>query len=144
MHERLTILYDQNEKVPWSFAPDRFNVVKRHLKTGDYTLAGLEDRLCVERKSLGDFVGTVISDWLRFRRQLYRMAAMDLALIVVEAEVSAVYAHDYESDATPESVIGRAHACLIDHSVPVLWWGSRERCVALVSQLFTLAHKKLS
>lgn len=140
----IPILIDTREQRPWSLDPSRFATSRATLRTGDYTIAGLEDRFVVERKSLGDFVGTVIGDWIRFRKELYRLAAFDFAVIVVEADTADVFAHRYESEANPESVIGRANAIYLDHGVPVLWWGSRlGGCVHMAENLFAMAAKKL-
>jgi len=139
----ITVIADTREQRVWSFDPTRFVVERGTLQTGDYTVRGLESRLRIERKGLGDFVQTVISDWIRFRKELYRLAFFDVALIVVEADLSDVFAKRYESDATPESVIGRANGIFLDHGVQVAWWGSRTRCVSMVENFLALAAKKL-
>lgn len=139
----ITVIADTREQTPWVLDPTRFKVERGTLQTGDYTVHGLEGRLRIERKSLGDFVGTVIQDWIRFRKELYRLAFFDLACVVVEADVEDVLAKRYESDASPASVIGRAHACYLDHGVPVFWWGKRTDTVAMVESLLTQAVKKL-
>lgn len=140
----ITVLTDTREQRPWSLDPSRFRTERTTLRTGDYTIAGLEDRFAIERKSLGDFVGTVIGDWIRFRKELYRLAAFDFAAVVVEADLADVFAHRYESEANPESVIGRANAIYLDHGVPVWWWGSRlGGCVHMAENLFAMAAKKL-
>lgn len=139
----ITVLTDTREQRPWSLDPTRFVTERATLQTGDYTVKGLEDRLCIERKGLGDFVGTVISDWIRFRKELYRLASFDFALIVVEADLGDVYAHRYESDANPESVVGRANAIFLDHGIQVAWWGSRSHCVSMTENFLAMAVKKL-
>ena len=116
---------------------------KTSLFTGDYTIKGLESILTIERKSLGDWVKTCIHDWIRFRKQLYRMAGMDLAAIVVEANVGDVWERKYETEALPQSIIGKAHACLIDHGVPVIWGGDRKYCIPLVERIFIQAAEKM-
>lgn len=139
----ITVIADTREQRPWSLDPTRFAVERGTLQTGDYTVRGLESQLRVERKSLGDFVGTVIGDWIRFRKELNRLSFFDVALIVVEADLSDVFAKRYESDASPESVIGRANGIFLDHGVQVAWWGSRSGCVSMVENFLTLAVKKL-
>ena len=139
----ITVIQDTREQRPFAFDPLRFAVEVGTLLTGDYTVKGLEQRLRIERKQLGDFVGTVIGDWIRFRKELNRLAYFDVALIVVEADVQDVLAHQYESDAKPESVIGRANGIFLDHGIQVAWWGKRSNCVAMVENFLTLAWKKL-
>lgn len=57
----------------------------KHLQTGDYSILGLEDKVCVERKSLEDLFGTLGNGRERFAREFERMAAMDYAAVVIEA-----------------------------------------------------------
>ncbi len=139
----IPVIVDKDEKRPWDFDASKFAVEVRHLPTGDYTLRDFADRLTIERKSLGDLVNSVIHDWLRFRKQLYRMAAFDVAVIVVEADLGDVMAHRYESDADPQSVIGRCHSMLFDHGIPCLFWGPRPGCVRMAERFLALAAKKL-
>ena len=55
------------------------------IKTGDYTLAGFEDRVCVERKTLEDLFGTLGHGRDRFTQEFERMSEMEYAAVVVEA-----------------------------------------------------------
>jgi ERCC4-type nuclease len=63
-------------------------VVRRALPAGDYSIEGLEDSVAVERKTLEDFVSTVIRSRKRFTRELQRLAGYEAACIVVEADLS--------------------------------------------------------
>jgi len=51
----MKILVDTREQTPWSF-PKTEQVERAGLTTGDYSLAGLEGLVAIERKSLEDFV----------------------------------------------------------------------------------------
>lgn len=139
----IPVLIDTREQRPWEFDCEMFATERTSLRTGDYSIAGLEDRFCIERKSLGDFVGTVIQDWLRFRKELYRLAGFDHAAIVVEANIEDVFNHKYESDAQPASVIGKVNSIFLDHGIPVYFWGPRPVCTAMVERFLILAAKKL-
>lgn len=56
-----------------------------HLKTGDYTIRGLEDQFTVERKSLVDLFSTLGQHRDRFEAEHKRMAKMLRALVVIES-----------------------------------------------------------
>ncbi len=129
----MPILIDSQEQAPW-----RFDCNTRHvdLPTGDYSLPGFEHNICVERKSLNDLVKTVIHDWARFARQLRRMAAMDVALIVVEAPASAVMGHQYLGDTNPNSVRGKLNKIHIHFGIPTLFLDTREIAAAWTRNLF--------
>lgn len=126
----------------WHFLDDQFTTEHRKLRTGDYTVRGLEDMLTIERKTLGDAVNTVIHQWTRFRKELYRMAAMDHAIVVVEASVEDILAHRYESDAEPASVLGRLNSIIIDHGLPVVFAGNRAMAITFAERWLIQCVKK--
>jgi ERCC4-type nuclease len=130
------ILIDSREQTPWSFPCE---TLRGTLHEGDYTLIGTDRYIAIERKSLGDLVQTVIQGWVRFRKELNRLSGYDIAVIAVEANIGDVLAHKYESDANPLSVIGRCHDCLIDHGVPVLFWGPKAEAEVTAYRLLRLA-----
>lgn len=140
--EPIPIIVDTQEQQPWQLNPEEFSCQRMKLRTGDYSIRGLESVVTIERKSLGDFVNTVTHDWIRFRKQLYRMGGFDCAVIVVEATVADVFDIVYETEANPKSVMGRAADCMIDHGIPVCWWGDRTNCVYLVEQFLRIAHRR--
>lgn len=54
----MKIIVDTREQAPFTFAHERYQVELETgaLALGDYSLAGLSDRVAVERKSLADLV----------------------------------------------------------------------------------------
>ena len=62
----------------------------KKLATGDYSIEGHEDKVCVERKSKVDLFGTLTSGRDRFERELIRMTKMQSPHIVCEAEWSEI------------------------------------------------------
>lgn len=116
---------------------------RKALAAGDYSVAGLEGEVVLERKTLGDFVNTVIHDWLRFRKELTRLSGYSVAAVVVEADIGQVFRHEYESDALPPAVLGRANGIFLDHAIPVLWWGDRLTASDMAHRFLLLAWKKL-
>lgn len=123
------IVIDSREKEPYTFACE---VQKAKLEAGDYSVQGFEQHVAVERKSLPDFVGTVIHDYDRFARELTKLSAMDAACIVVEADLNAVLCNKH-TDAlraiSPQSLLGAAIYIGIKYKVPVFWCGSRPAAV---------------
>ena len=91
-----TVLIDGREKAPYRFTgidsdarDGRRKIIVptqwAHLKTGDYTVDGLQDIVAVERKSLADLFGTLGWNRNRFRAEHERMAKMQRAIVVIEA-----------------------------------------------------------
>ena len=128
------VLIDTREQTPWSFDPELFTFERAKLDTGDYSVRDMQSLVAVERKTLGDCVNTVIHGWTRFRRELYRLAAMDHPLMVVEASIADILDKKYESDAEPAAVLGRLISIGVDHGVPVIFAGSREVAESFVAQ----------
>jgi len=126
------IVVDSREIEPYSFDPERVAVVRRALPAGDYSLEGLEDRVAVERKTLEDFVSTVIRARKRFRRELLRLREYETACIVVEASLADVLAARYRAGVHPNAVLGAVVSIVIDYGVPVFFCSDRQ-----VARLFT-------
>ena len=83
----MIILIDSREKKPYSFnsiTPPPITHI-RTLKTGDYSLSGLSDKITVERKSLTDAFGTFGRGRKRFIKELERMQTYDFAAVIIES-----------------------------------------------------------
>ena len=132
-----TIIIDTRENRPYVFDPSRAHTEKRKLDAGDYSLLGFESRIAVERKSLPDFVSTVLRSRGRFSRELQRLAKMEAACIVVEAGVDTVLNHRYRSDAHPNAIIGMAIGIEQDYQVPVHFCADRQ-CALAFTQAYLL------
>jgi len=124
------IIIDTREQAEYSFA---CQVVHRKLDAGDYSVEGFESRVAVERKSLPDFVHTVIHDFDRFAAELEKLSQMDAACIVVEADLDAVL-RGLQADAlrsvSPASLLGAALHISLRWHVPIYWCGSRQAACA--------------
>ena len=84
----MRVIVDSREQAPFPFRGPRYEGVTVEvggLTVGDYSLAGLADRVAVERKSLPDLVMCLGRERERFERELARGAALDAFCVVVEA-----------------------------------------------------------
>ena len=88
------------------------------LKTGDYSLVGYESRIAIERKSLSDAYSTFGQDRERFERELERLAAMEFAAVVIEADWGTILNHPPpHTKFTPKSVFRSITAWEIRYGV---------------------------
>lgn len=133
-----TIIIDTREQEPYSFDSRQAAAVRRALPAGDYSVEGLEERVAVERKTLDDFVSTVIHNRARFRKELRKLAGYPAACVVVEAGVLDVLVHRYRGDAHPNAVLGNALSVILDYRVPVFFCGNRPAACQFV-QAYLLA-----
>ncbi len=83
---RFDVIVDTREqKNLWSFTnyDEVENVIEKKLDTGDYTIAGLEDRLCIERKhNIGELAKNITEQ--RFERELERMSRFPHSFLILE------------------------------------------------------------
>jgi len=140
---RVTIIIDSREREPYAFDPVQVDQVRRALPAGDYSVAGLETRVAVERKSLDDFVSTVIRSRSRFRRELLRLMPYDAACVVVEADLSDVFAGRYRAAAHPASVLGATLSIILDYGIPVFFCSDRQAACRFTQDYLLRCHRNL-
>ena len=139
-----TILIDQQEKAPFNFhglladadqqhRPLIVPTQRVHLKPGDYSIAGLQTDVTVERKSLADLFGTLGQGLERFRREHERMAEMKRAVVVVESSwFEAIYFPPPHSKLPPKTVFRVAASWQARYGIPWVFMGDRR-----LAEIFT-------
>ncbi len=137
-----TIAVDTREQAPWSFLSIQgdskddskrilVRTVTKALPTGDYSIVGLEDQVCVERKSREDLESSITHGRERFEREFVRMSTMRYAAVVVEASLSEILHHPrLHSQVNPKAVIRTALSWSIRYGVH--WWFAPSRAHAEV------------
>ena len=136
------IAIDTRAQEPSGFDPSRVTTVRKALPAGDYSLAGREAAVAIERKSLDDFVQTLVRGRERFARELRLLAECDLGCVVVEASMEDVLLHRYASGMHPSAVFGAALSIVVDHGVPVFFCGDRQIARRFVEGLLLRFHRK--
>ena len=123
----MTILVDTREQRPFNFENDLYDVQIQPgtLTVGDYSLAGLQDKVAVERKSLPDLVGCLGRERERFERELQRGAALDAFAVVVEGSWSDLANGNFRSQLNPHAACQSTLAFMARYRVPFLFAGSR-------------------
>ena len=141
--ERVTLIADTREQEAYAFDPVQVDLVRRALPAGDYSVAGLETRVAVERKSLDDFVSTVIRARSRFRRELQRLQSYDAACVVVEADLADIFAGRYRAAAHPASVLGATLSIILDYGIPVFFCSDRQAACRFTQDYLLRCHRNL-
>ena len=108
-----TIIKDTREQDGYSFAASssRYHtcngMVSRKLDTGDYSIEGLEDKLCIERKaSVVEFANNVGHDQVRFLKEIERMKHFPYKFLVFEFSLTDLMNFP-EGSSIPESDWGK-------------------------------------
>jgi ERCC4-type nuclease len=137
-----TIVVDGREKAPYQFtgltgdAGDNHLPILvawqwAHLKTGDYSIEGLEHLVSVERKSLEDLYNTLGSHRDRFQAEHERLASypQGRACVVVEASWDDILNRPPErSKLRPKTVLRTAISWSVRYGVP--WVTAEDRRLA--------------
>ena len=110
-----TLIIDSMEQKPYTFKSFRkwfAAIERRKLAAGDYSIAGLEDRVAVERKSLPDLFGCCSPYGSReaFVRACERLSRLDFAAIVIEGSITKVLRAAEYSSMHPNAVLGTIQA----------------------------------
>ena len=139
--EAVSIIVDTREQVPYAFGSRQ--VVRQALPAGDYSVEGYESTIAVERKTLEDFVHSVIRDRERFKKELAKLAEYPHACVVVEAGLPDVLLSRYPSGAHPHSVFGATVSICVDHGVPVFFCGDRQTARRFTEEFLLRAAMKM-
>ncbi len=113
-----TLLVDSMELRPYAFKPFRrwfAAIERRKLHRGDYSIAGLEDRIAVERKSLQDLFNGCSPYHSRdsFIRACGRLSRLDFAAIVIEGSITKILRATEFSSMHPNAVFGTIQALAV-------------------------------
>ena len=129
-----TIVIDTREQLPYAFE----GAVTGTLASGDYSIAGLEDRVAIERKSKADAYASLGRGRARFRREVERLAELDYAAIVVEATLAGFLHRPPYSKMNPRSAIASLLGWSVKYHVPVFFAGDRDHGRALTQKLLVM------
>lgn len=140
---QMVIVQDSREQRPYIF-PDLLTI-RGTLKTGDYSVCGLESVACVERKELSDFIGVCTHGRERWERELERAGSIKRLWIVIEGSLVQISKHQYRSEANPECIIGSIAAweCRFD-PVRFLFCSDRQTGQRITAKLLSRAWKEFS
>ncbi len=101
------IICDTREQDPLVFS-DAVIVESRALHVGDYSIAGLETDVVIERKSLSDLLGSITSGRERFEKELRQLRGYRFAAILIESNWPTILSGiwDCPSSVSPNVVLG--------------------------------------
>lgn len=138
---RPAVIIDTREQEPLPIA--RLPVIRAGLQSGDYTAAGLQDHVAIERKSIADLVGCCMGESReRFERELHRLRGFRFKRLLIIGDRQEIAAGNYRSAIRPASVLHSLAAWECRYDLPVVfaptpaagaalvecwvWWNARE------------------
>ncbi len=147
-----TVLIDTREQRPFSLVQLHPNWIGKlkfaTLKTGDYSIEGMENLLALERKSMIDAIQSTMAGRARFMRSCKRLAVFRWKAILIEAtyeEMKSFYRSqddDLLTEAHPNAVCGTYDAIEAKFGIPILYTSrnpylATERAASWLSKHFT-------
>jgi ERCC4-type nuclease len=142
------VVVDTREQSPFEFTGFENWVggtVRHKLDYGDYSIAGMERLIRLERKSLTDLISTLTQNRARFFKACEGLARFRHAAILVEAtyeDVKSYYDESLCTSAHPNAVSGSLDAVEARYGLPVIYTSrhrplAEEKAASWLSKLFT-------
>jgi ERCC4-type nuclease len=144
------VLVDTREKEPLPLFANHPNWIggerRVALKTGDYTVEGMEGLLALERKSLADLVACTVTYRKRFLVACGRLAGFRWKAILVQATLEDIKGgfepFDIPSQVHPNAVCGLLDAIEAKFGIPIIYTSTdlglaTERAASWLSKHFT-------
>ena len=135
----MNIVIDTREKRPYEFE----NAVRKALPAGDYSIEGCETQIAIERKTLSDWISTVVHNRLRFARELEKLQNYAYAAVVIEASVVDILSGCYISQIKPAALWALTCSIILKYRpVQVLFAHDRAGAKTLTKTLLTKFGEK--
>jgi len=148
----MKVIVDTREKQPFEFTSSKIDeVVNTKLDTGDYSVAGLEDVLSIERKaSVSEFYHNITQK--RFWAEMERLEKFKHKFIVFEFSVSDVEMFPYGAD-LPKAVMAKLKIssaylmkCIarlqVQYGINVIFGENRDNSVYLVTNIMKEVYER--
>jgi ERCC4-type nuclease len=130
---RPVIVIDTREQEPLTFT--RFEAVRDTLYSGDYSVRGLENSFCVERKSLDDIANCCVnSNRDRFEHELHRLRGYQFKRLLIIGTREEIGAGRYHSRVVPKAVLATLGAFEVRYSIPLVFCSSPQEAAAAIER----------
>jgi ERCC4-type nuclease len=144
------VLVDTREQLPLPLFASHRNWIagerRATLKTGDYSIEGMESLLALERKSLADLIDCTVTSRVRFLACCSRLAKFRWKAILIEASYEDIKrgwdTDEIQSAVHPNSVCGLLDPVEAKFGIPILLTSrhrelATERAASWLSKHFT-------
>lgn len=119
-----TVIVDTREKRPLSFTGHP--VVRRGLRTGDYSIDGYADKIAIERKSLPDLLGSLTSGRKRMDACVERLLQYESKALLIEAMPFNLENGCWRPKVHPNAVLGSVISWKM-RGLPVIYASTQEQ-----------------
>jgi hypothetical protein len=138
------VMIDTREQRPFDFhglradarndyRPLKVTTLRGTLRSGDYSLAGFEDCIALERKSLADLYGTIGQGRDRFVRELERLNELSVAGVICECDWDRILREPPPHTKLLPKVVFRSILAWTQRFPRVHWWMMPSRELAMAT-----------
>lgn len=142
------IIVDTREQHPWEFSKMEKTIAK--LDTGDYSLKGLEDIFCIERKgSVSEFANNITEK--RFKDVIERLSNVQHSFLLFEFNLEDVLQYPVGSTVpkrmwsklriSPKFILKHINELQLLHNVKVLFCGDAAKAEKIALALMRKAYE---
>lgn len=122
----IKVVIDTQEKKPYTFEKYGCTCINKSLKTGDYSLLGMENEVTIERKTLSDLVRSLGQGRERFEKEFTRMQAFKYPVLIIESSLKNLTKPFKYSKMTPAEIINSLLSWSIKYGVCIFFGCNRE------------------
>ena len=148
MSKLITIIHDDREKDPWDqeFLGSEFIVKRKRLKTGDYTIGGMDEILCIEKKSNWEELALNIGvkrNRDNFEAELRRMQEYKVRILIIHDYYSRlrVMSSFRHTRTPPSTVMGWLFNIQLEYGIQVMPIGPKPIAKMQVRQILKKLHE---
>jgi predicted DNA-binding protein len=156
-----TVIKDTREQDGYTFEAftGRYTSCKgmivEKLDTGDYSLEGLEDRLCIERKGrISELAINLGKDKARFMREIERMKEFEFRFLVLEFSLDDVLKFPEGADIpernmskvkiTGKYILKMLIEIQMNHNIPIYFCDNKRNAKYLINSIFKRVNERCS
>ena len=130
-------------------------MVVQKLDTGDYSLEGLEDKLCIERKGrISELAINLGKDKARFMREIERMKEFPFKFLILEFSLDDVIKFPEGAD-IPQSNMSKVKITgkyllkmlvelQMNHGIPILFCDNKRNAKTMINSIFKRINEHYS
>ncbi|MEE9323145.1 MAG: ERCC4 domain-containing protein [Candidatus Aenigmarchaeota archaeon] len=108
------------------------DLIRKQLKTGDYICS---DRVCVERKTIPDFIQSIIDQ--RIFKQVSEISeCFEKPLMILEGNPDLLF---MERNVHPNTIRGALASLAIDYKIPIIW---TRNSLETANQIYWIAYRE--
>jgi ERCC4-type nuclease len=125
------VVIDSREQHPYKFD----GTITKALKSGDYSISGLEDKIAIERKTKEDAYSSLGAGRARFEKELIRLSDYDYSAIVIESNLDNFLQAPPFTKMNPKAAMNSLVSWSVKYKVFIFFASDRQHAKALVFRI---------